>query len=260
MSLLEVTDLTVHHGQLPAVRELSLRVAAEHTLAIIGANGAGKSTLLAAIAGILRPTSGSIRFDGRDITGLPVHRRVTAGIALVPEGRRLFDSLTVRENLQVGAYRKRPGPWSLDAVMNLFGWMEGRASDACGHLSGGEQQAVAIGRALMANPRLLLLDEVSLGLAPIVVRRIYETLPAILSNGTAVLIVEQDVAQAMRVATEVVCILEGRAVLSGTASTLTAEQVERAYFGRTAAAPPTPSIPAQDAGPVSDPGEMPWSG
>jgi branched-chain amino acid transport system ATP-binding protein len=235
MTLLEVDDLTVHHGQLPAVRELSLRLPAASTLAVIGANGAGKSTLLGTLAGVLRPTAGTIRFDGTDITAMPAHRRVAAGIALVPEGRRLFNSLTVEENLLVGAYRRRPGPWDLARVVDLFGWMKERAHDRCEHLSGGEQQAVAIGRALMSNPRLLLLDEVSLGLAPIVVRRIYETLPDILDAGTAVLVVEQDVAQAMRVATEVVCLLEGRAVLSGRPGTLSAAEVEQAYFGRPAA-------------------------
>ncbi len=172
---------------------------------------------------------------------MPAHRRVAAGIALVPEGRRLFNSLTVAENLLVGGYRRRPGPWHLDAVLDLFGWMRDRARDRCEHLSGGEQQAVAIGRALMSNPRLLLLDEASLGLAPIVVRHIYQTLPRIQETGTAVLIVEQDVAQAMRVATEVMCLLEGRAVLSGPAGSITAAEVERAYFGTSSAAAGTAS-------------------
>ncbi len=231
-SLLEIDRLTVHHGQLRAVADLSLRVPESGVLAVIGANGAGKSTLLGAIAGLLRPSAGRITFDGSDVTSWPTHRRVGAGIALVPEGRRLFDSLSVEENLLVGAYTKRPGPWNIDRVMDLFDWMRGRARQRGAQLSGGEQQAVAIGRALMSNPRLLLLDEVSLGLAPIVVRRLYETLPQILDAGTAVLLVEQDVTQAMRVATEVVCLLEGRSVLSGRPDDLTAQQVEQAYFGR----------------------------
>jgi branched-chain amino acid transport system ATP-binding protein len=230
--LLDVDDVTVHHGQLPAIRGLSLRVPSSGVLAVIGANGAGKSTLLGSIAGLLRPTSGRITFDGTDVTAWPTHRRVEAGIALVPEGRRLFDSLTVEENLLVGAYRKRTGPWSLDRVLDLFAWMRERARQRGAQLSGGEQQAVAIGRALMSNPRLLLLDEVSLGLAPIVVRRLYEALPEILDAGTAVLLVEQDVSQAMRVASEVVCLLEGRAVLSGRPENLSSAQVEQAYFGR----------------------------
>ncbi|HEY1488767.1 MAG TPA: ABC transporter ATP-binding protein [Micromonosporaceae bacterium] len=230
--LLDVDDVTVHHGQLPAIRGLSLRVPSSGVLAVIGANGAGKSTLLGSIAGLLRPTSGRITFDGTDVTSWPTHRRVEAGIALVPEGRRLFESLTVEENLLVGAYRKRPGPWSLDRVLDLFPWMRERARQRGAQLSGGEQQAVAIGRALMSNPRLLLLDEVSLGLAPIVVRRLYEALPQILDTGTAVLLVEQDVSQAMRVASEVVCLLSGRAVLSGRPENLSSVQVEQAYFGR----------------------------
>jgi branched-chain amino acid transport system ATP-binding protein len=256
MSLLEIDGLTVHHGQLPAIRDVSLRASAEETLAVIGANGAGKSTLLGAVAGVLRPTAGTIRFDGADVTHVPPHRRVQAGIALVPEGRRLFNSLTVEENLLVGAYRKRPGPWDLATVMGLFDWMKERSRDRCEHLSGGEQQAVAIGRALMSNPRLLLLDEVSLGLAPIVVRRLYETLPEILSAGTAVLIVEQDVAQAMRVGSEIVCLLEGRIALSGRAGSLTAAAVEEAYFGRSGSAvtQSTPSAGTSDSQPDVEPG------
>lgn len=235
MTLLEIDRLTVHHGQLPAIRELSLTAADGQLLAVIGANGAGKSTLLGAVAGVLRPSTGTIRFDGADVTSLPAHKRVAAGIALVPEGRRLFGSLTVEENLKVGAYRKRPGPWDIGRVMELFAWMPERARQRSALLSGGEQQAVAIGRALMANPRLLLLDEVSLGLAPIVVRRLYEALPRIQETGTTVLVVEQDVSQAMRVADEVVCLLEGRAVLAGRPADLTAAQVEQAYFGRATA-------------------------
>jgi branched-chain amino acid transport system ATP-binding protein len=231
MSLLEIENLTVHHGQLAAVTALDLSVDEGETLAVIGANGAGKSTLLRAIAGVLRPTGGSIRFDGDDVTRLPTHRRVAAGIALVPEGRRLFSSLTVEENLLTGAYRRRPGPWSVERIMDLFPWMRERRRQLSAQLSGGEQQAVAIGRALVSNPRLVLLDELSLGLAPVVVRRIYEVLPEILAAGTTALIVEQDVSQAMRVADRVQCLLEGRTVLQGRPRELDIHQVERAYFG-----------------------------
>ncbi len=231
MTLLEIRDLTVHHGQLAAVSGLDLTVAEGETFAVIGANGAGKSTLLRAIAGTMRPTGGTIRFAGHDVTRQPAYRRLAAGIALVPEGRRLFPSLTVLENLLAGQYRRRPGPWSVAAVVELFPWVAQRRDQPTAQLSGGEQQAVAIGRALVSNPRLLLLDEMSLGLAPIVVRRIYEVLPKILAGGTTVLLVEQDVAQAMRVADHVQCLLEGRTVLSGRPSDLTVEQVERAYFG-----------------------------
>ena len=231
MTLLSISDLTVHHGQLRAVDELSLDVEKGEVLAIIGANGAGKSTLLRALAGLTLPTSGTVRLDGRDITRMPAHKRVSEGIALVPEGRRLFPSLTVEENLLAGAYRKRPGPWTTDAVHELFPWMAERRAQNASQLSGGEQQAVAIGRALLSNPDLLLIDELSLGLAPVIVRRIYEVLPRIVGAGTTALIVEQDVSQAMRVADQVHCLLEGRSVLSGRPVDLTAEQVEHAYFG-----------------------------
>ncbi|SEH01201.1 branched-chain amino acid transport system ATP-binding protein [Nonomuraea solani] len=231
MTLLSVRDLTVHHGQLRAVDGLSLDLGKGEVLAIIGANGAGKSTLLRALAGLNPPTSGSVHFGGRDITRLPAYKRVGAGIALVPEGRRLFRSLTVEENLLAGAYRRRPGAWTLPAVYELFPWMADRRTQNAAQLSGGEQQSVAIGRALLANPALLLIDELSLGLAPVIVRRIYEVLPGIVGTGTTALLVEQDVSQAMRVADRVHCLLEGRSVLQGRPADLTAEQVEHAYFG-----------------------------
>ncbi len=235
-ALLSVRGLSVHHGQLRAVADLDLDVFSGETVAVIGANGAGKSTLLSALAGTLRPSAGTIHYDGRDITRLPAHRRVTDGICLVPEGRRLFPSLSVEENLQTGAYRRRPGPWTVHAVMELFPWMRERRDQGAAQLSGGEQQAVAIGRALVGNPRLLLLDEVSLGLAPTIVLRIYGLLPQILSQGTSVLLVEQDVSQALKVADRVHCLLEGRVALSGRPADLTADQVEQAYFGLARAA------------------------
>jgi branched-chain amino acid transport system ATP-binding protein len=225
--------LTVHHGQLAAVSGLDLAVEEGSTLAVIGANGAGKTTLLRAIAGTLRPSSGRIQFDGEDVTGMPAHRRAAAGIRLVPEGRRLFDSLTVEENLLVGGYRKRSGSWDVAAVVELFPWIGERRRQSARQLSGGEQQAVAIGRALMGNPRLLLLDEISLGLAPLVVAQLYRALPDIMATGTTVLLVEQDVSQALRTADRVLCLLEGRTVLAGTPAELTAEQIESAYFGLT---------------------------
>jgi branched-chain amino acid transport system ATP-binding protein len=231
MSLLELANVTVHHGQLAAVSDMDLEVAEGSTLAVIGANGAGKTTLLRTIAGTLRPTTGSIRFDGQDVTRAPAHRRAADGIRLVPEGRRLFESLTVEENLLVGAYRTRSGPWDVAAVVELFPWIGERRRQSARQLSGGEQQAVAIGRALMGNPRLLLLDEISLGLAPLVVAQLYQALPRIMATGTTVLLVEQDVSQALRTADRVLCLLEGRTVLAGTPAELTAEQIEGAYFG-----------------------------
>ena len=229
--ILEVRDLTVHHGQLRALDRISLRVLPGEVYAIIGANGAGKSTLLRTIAGLHHPTEGSIRYDGQDVTRIRPERRATSGIAMVPEGRRLFGSLTVEENLQVGATYARKGPWTIERVYELFSWMRDRRGQRTEQLSGGEQQAVAIGRALVANPRVLLLDELSLGLAPVVVQRIYGMMPQILASGLTVLLVEQDVSQALRVASHLQCLLEGRTTLEGKPSDVTAAEVEAAYFG-----------------------------
>jgi branched-chain amino acid transport system ATP-binding protein len=229
--MLEVRNLTVRHGYLQALTEISLTVSAAETLAIIGANGAGKSTLLRTVIGLHRPSAGSILLDGRDITALPPHARVRQGIALVPEGRRLFPSLSVEENLLIGRSTDRVGSWDLDRVLQLFSWMGDRRREPTVHLSGGEQQAVAVGRALMANPRVLLLDELSLGLAPMMVRRIYSVLPELIQDGMAVLLVEQDVAQALRVANRFQCLLEGRTTLEGKPAEATTATIEAAYFG-----------------------------
>jgi branched-chain amino acid transport system ATP-binding protein len=234
--LLEVRDLAVDHGQLRALDAISLRVLPGEVYAIIGANGAGKSTLLRTIAGLHHPTAGSVLFDGQDVTRLRPERRAKQGIVMVPEGRRLFGSLTVEENLKVGATYARPGPWTIDQVHEMFGWMRERRNQPTAQLSGGEQQAVAIGRALVANPRVLLLDELSLGLAPVVVQRIYGMLPQILETGLTVLLVEQDVSQALRVASHIHCLLEGRTTLEGRPADVTADQVEAAYFGLAASA------------------------
>jgi branched-chain amino acid transport system ATP-binding protein len=229
--LLEVHDLVVHHGQLRALDGISLRVFPGEVYAIIGANGAGKSTLLRTIAGLHRPTTGSVQFDGKDVTRLRPERRATQGVVMVPEGRRLFGSLSVEENLQVGATYARQGPWTIERVYEMFGWMRERRSQPTAQLSGGEQQTLAIGRALVANPRALLLDELSLGLAPVVVQRIYGMLPQILGTGLTVLLVEQDVSQALRVASHIHCLLEGRTTLESRPADVTADQVEAAYFG-----------------------------
>ncbi|HTZ26081.1 MAG TPA: ABC transporter ATP-binding protein [Streptosporangiaceae bacterium] len=229
--LLDVRDLVVHHGQLMALDEISLRVFPGEVYAIIGANGAGKSTLLRTIAGLHHPTSGSILYDGKDVTELRPERRATQGIVMVPEGRRLFGSLSLEENLKVGATYARRGPWTIERVYEMFGWMRERRNQPTAQLSGGEQQAVAIGRALVANPRVLMLDELSLGLAPVVVQRIYGMLPQILGTGLTVLLVEQDVSQALRVASHIQCLLEGRTTLEGKPADVTADQVEAAYFG-----------------------------
>jgi branched-chain amino acid transport system ATP-binding protein len=239
--LLEVSDLTVHHGQLRALDAISLRVYPGEVYAIIGANGAGKSTLLRTIAGLHHPTTGNVLLDGADVTALRPERRARQGIGMVPEGRRLFGSLSVEENLKVGATYTRPGPWTIERVYETFDWMRGRRNQQTAQLSGGEQQTVAIGRALVANPRVLLLDELSLGLAPVIVQRIYGMLPQILESGLTVLLVEQDVSQALRVASHIQCLLEGRTTLAGTPAEVTPEQVEAAYFGLAGAA----ALPAE---------------
>ena len=246
--LLEVHDLTVHHGQLRALDHISLRVFPGEVYAIIGANGAGKSTLLRTIAGLHHPTEGTILFDGKNMTKVRTERRATGGIVMVPEGRRLFGSLTVEENLQVGATYARKGPWTSERVYELFGWMRDRRSQRTSQLSGGEQQSVAIGRALVANPRVLLLDELSLGLAPVIVQRIYAMLPQILATGLTVLLVEQDVSQVLQVASHIQCLLEGRTTLEGRPEDVTLQQVEAAYFGLVGANAPTdgPPVPPED--------------
>jgi branched-chain amino acid transport system ATP-binding protein len=231
VSILSLEQLEVRHGLLSAVREVDLELNEGDTLALVGANGAGKSSLLRTIAGAHRPASGRIVFDGTDISRIAGHKRVPLGIALVPEGRRLFPSLTVEENLLVAGRNGRPGPWNADAVIEAFPMLRERRHARAANLSGGEQQATAIGRALMTNPRLLLLDEVSLGLAPVAVDDVYRSLREVIAGGTTVVLVEQDLGRALEVANRVVCMLEGRVVLSAAASEVTRERVTDAYFG-----------------------------
>jgi branched-chain amino acid transport system ATP-binding protein len=231
MSLLEVERVSSFYGDFQALYDVSLAVDAGETFAIIGANGAGKSTLLNVISGLFPNRGGAIHFDGRLIDRMPTHRRVQSGISLVPEGRRVFPSLTVRENLLIGGYRKRKGPWDVAAVLKLFPLLAARADHRAAVLSGGEQQALSIGRALMANPRLLLLDEVSLGLAPVVVRQLYTAIPAIAATGATILLVEQSIEQALAASSRVCCLLEGRVVLTGRPAELTRDAIVKAYFG-----------------------------
>jgi branched-chain amino acid transport system ATP-binding protein len=231
MSLLEVEDLELRHGLLEAVRGVSLELAQGETVALVGANGAGKTTLLRAVAGAHRPSRGTITFDGSDITRRRAHECVRMGISLVPEGRRLFGNLTVEENLLVGEQRKRPGHWTLETVIEVFPMLERLRGRRAATLSGGEQQATAIGRALIANPRLLLLDEVSLGLAPLAVDAVYRSLATVVEAGTTILLVEQDLTRALAAAGRVICMLEGRFVLEGRRDELTREQITDAYFG-----------------------------
>lgn len=233
-ALLEVDQVNTYYGHFHALFDVQLAVSEGETVAVVGANGAGKTTLLRTITGVLQPATGSVQFSGQDVRNVPAYRRVPLGIAMVPEGRKLFGSMTVEENLLLGGYRARPGPWNLVAVYKLFPLVEALRRRRSATLSGGEQQAVAIGRALMSNPRLLLMDEVSLGLAPLLVKTLYAAVADIQASGTTILLVEQDVRQAMAVAHRVHCLLEGRSVLHGRTSELSFEQVSRAYFGVTA--------------------------
>ena len=231
MPLLEVDGLVARYGDFQALYGVSMRVEVGQVVAVIGANGAGKSTLLKSIAGLITSEATMIRFDGEAIGGLRAPQLVSRGIALVPEGRRLFPSLSVLENLRVGGQLGRPGPWTLERVFKLFPILEERRHARSMSLSGGQQQMVAIGRALMSNPRLLLCDELSLGLAPIVVRDIFALLPSIVAEGAAVVVVEQDVMQAVQATSYVYCLQEGRISLEGPSNALSREQLRAAYFG-----------------------------
>ncbi|HEY8983623.1 MAG TPA: ABC transporter ATP-binding protein [Streptomyces sp.] len=230
-TLLRMASVDAGYGDFQALFGIDLDVAEGELLALVGANGAGKSTLLKTVAGALKPFRGTIALDGEDVTAEPDVRRARRGVCLVPEGRRLFPSLTVEENLQVGAATGREGPWNLAKVYEALPLVADRRTRKAARLSGGEQQAVAIGRALMGNPRLLLLDEVSLGLAPLVVDQLYTALPGIRAEGATVILVEQDLNRTFAVADRIACVLEGRIVLTGTAAGLTRDQVTAAYFG-----------------------------
>ena len=229
--LLEIDRLDAFYGDFQALFGVSLQVRASAIVAVIGANGAGKSTLLRSIAGLMKARPDAIRFGGAAIGGEPAWRTVARGIALVPEGRRLFPSLSVEENLLIGGQLGRPGPWTLPRVYDLFPVLAERRKLPATALSGGQQQMAAIGRALMSNPRLLLCDEISLGLAPIAVRDIYERLPSIVNEAAGVVIVEQDIMQALAVSNYVYCLQEGRVALEGAAGSLSREAIATAYFG-----------------------------
>ncbi len=231
MSLLAVDGLDVRHGLLQAVRGVSFTIERGETLALVGANGAGKTTLLRAIAGAHPTTGGRVLFDGAEVTHMPAHLRVGRGVALVPEGRRLFARMSVEENLMLARAAGRAGAWTIEAVMEAFPNLKARRHARAGTLSGGEQQATAIGRALMTNPELLMLDEVSLGLSPLAVDRVYGSLRTLLTSGTTIVLVEQDLARALRVAGRVICMLEGRIALEGRAAELSRDEVTQAYFG-----------------------------
>lgn len=229
--LLSLADVNAFYGEFQALFELSLEVNEGECVALVGSNGAGKSTLLKVIAGLMSPRSGTVSLRGDNIGDIGAEIVVKKGVALVPEGRRLFPSLTVEENLLMGAQAKRGGPWSLERIYQLFPNIAERKRNLGGALSGGQQQMVAIGRALMTNPDLLLCDEISLGLAPVVVGELYERLAKIREEGMAVIVVEQDIAQASKVATKLYCLRSGRVVLEGSPISLTRQQITEAYFG-----------------------------
>src|SRR5262245_38258666 len=232
MPLLETRELTAFYGDFQALYGIDTTLDAGETVAIIGANGAGKSTFLKSIAGLIYGEPDSVLLDGMPIGARPAAEIVRLGVALVPEGRRLFPSLTVEENLLIGGYgRKMPGPWTLDRVYGLFPILKERRSSATPTLSGGQQQMVAIGRALMSNPRVLLCDEISLGLAPIIIADIYAALPQIKAEGTSVVLVEQDIVQAMKAADRIYCFQEGRVSLEGSPAELSRNQMHRSHFG-----------------------------
>ena len=232
MAMLETHDLTAFYGDFQALFGITFTLDEGETVAIIGANGAGKSTFLKAVAGLLPRPARAVRFDNRDIGALPAYDIVKLGIALVPEGRRLFSSLSVEENLLVGAYgRHTDGPWDLPAIYRLFPALRERRNAPSTALSGGQQQMVAIGRSLMSNPRVLLCDEISLGLAPIIIRDIYAALADIKQRGTSVVLVEQDLLHAMSVADRAYCFQEGRVSLTGRPQDLSRDAIHAAYFG-----------------------------
>ena len=232
VAALETHGLTAFYGDFQALFGITFALNEGETVAVVGANGAGKSTFLKAIAGLLPRPASAVRLDGREIGALPAFEIVKLGIALVPEGRRLFPSLSVEENLLVGAYgRQLDGPWTSTAVYRLFPVLRERRRAPSTALSGGQQQMVAIGRSLMSNPRILLCDELSLGLAPIVIRDIYAALADVKKHGTSVVLVEQDLAHAMSVADRAYCFQEGRVSLSGRPQDLTRDAIHAAYFG-----------------------------
>jgi branched-chain amino acid transport system ATP-binding protein len=231
MSLLALEGVDIFYGDMQAVFGVSLHLDAGETIAIIGANGAGKSTLLRAIIGLTPARRGRVLFDGDDIAGLRCDLAARRGIALVPEGRRLFSTLTVEENLLMGAARARPGPWTLDSVYKLFPPMRELRHRPASDISGGQQQMVAIGRALLTNPRLLLCDELSLGLAPKVISDIYACFADIRERGVSVIVVEQDIVRARGSSSRLYCLLKGRVTLEGPSATVSLNEIRHAYFG-----------------------------
>ncbi|MEB0112259.1 ABC transporter ATP-binding protein [Variovorax sp. RTB1] len=230
-ALLQTQGLQAFYGDAQALFGVDFTLAQGELVAIIGANGAGKSTLLKCLTGLVRAPRDAVRFKGETIGGLPPGEIVKRGLAMVPEGRRLFPSLSVEENLLIGGLTRRAGPWNLQRLYALFPILAEKRRHPGTSLSGGQQQMVALGRALMSNPDVLLCDELSLGLAPIVIREIYAAMPDITREGMTVVIVEQDVTMAQRVSQRIYCLQEGRVSLQGRSDSMTREQISQAYFG-----------------------------
>ena len=230
-SILAMSGLNSHYNDFQALYDVEMSVTEGEVLAIIGANGAGKTTLMRSITGQLKNDPGQIRYRDQDISGLRADQVASLGIAMVPEGRQLFPSLSVEENLAIGGQVGRKGPWDLAAVQKLFPILKERRNVPATALSGGQQQMVAIGRALMANPDLILFDEISLGLAPIIIKDIYAALPGIIGTGMSAVIVEQDITKALSVSSRVYCLQEGRVSLEGQSDTIERADISRAYFG-----------------------------
>jgi branched-chain amino acid transport system ATP-binding protein len=230
-ALLQLDRLDAHYGDFQALYGVTAHVDEGELVAIIGANGAGKTTLMRSVAGLLRNRADAIRWRGAAIGRLRADQIAALGIALVPEGRLLFPSLSVEENLVIGGQTGRKGPWHLARIYELFPILKERRNQQSTSLSGGQQQMVAIGRALMANPDLILMDEISLGLAPVIIRQIYDALPGIVGQGMAAVVVEQDIAKALSVTSRVYCLQEGRVSLEGASREVTREAISRAYFG-----------------------------
>ncbi|WP_346779538.1 ABC transporter ATP-binding protein [Burkholderia sp. Ac-20345] len=230
-TILEVSAIDTCYGDFQALFGIDFELSRGEIVALVGSNGAGKSTFLSTLSGLMKPTSGNIRMDGEDVTGVPAYRMVARGLSMVPEGRRLFPSLSTEENLRIGASSGRKGHWSLQRLYALFPILEEKRKVPATMLSGGQQQMVSIGRALMANPSVLLCDEISLGLSPAAIRDIYAVLPTIREEGTAIVVVEQDIEYAIKLVDRLVCFQEGRVTLSGAPAQLTRDQISLAYFG-----------------------------
>ncbi len=230
-TLLNIQGLTARYGDFQALYGIDMQIGQGEVVAVIGANGAGKTTLMRAVSGLLKSDAAMVSWQGAPIGAQRADQIAAMGIALVPEGRMLFKSLSVEENLIIGGQLGRKGPWNLRRLYDLFPILEERKNVPATSLSGGQQQMVAIGRALMSNPELLLMDEISLGLAPVIIKNIYDALPGIVGEGLAAVVVEQDIAKALSVSSRVYCLQEGRVSLSGASGEVSRDEISRAYFG-----------------------------